>query len=634
MNVYENMDSKYAYDGALGALYTRDKTEFRVWSPNADSVTLNLYRDSVCAKPYSTVKLERTGGVWSAEVSGDLHGVYYTYSVDFNGESAETIDIYTQSAGANGKRGMVVDMERVNPEGWEKSEYVTLENPVDAVLYELHVRDFSIDGSGGFRNRGKFLAFTEKDVKNAFGDEIGLDYIKNLGVTHIHLLPAFDYGSVDESSNAPQFNWGYDPVNYNLPEGSYSTDAADGLTRVREFKEMVKAAHERGIGIVMDVVYNHTYEAEGSPFDLTVPGYYYRHNEDGTLSDGSACGNEFASERAMARKFICDSLCMWARDYKVDGFRFDLMGLLDIETMNLCIEKIREINPNAIFYGEGWTGGDCPLEESLRAMKKNAREMPGMAMFSDDFRDGLKGSVFIDEDRGYVNGGADSESAELMKSLMCGGISHPDSERESEEIWTDSPLQTVNYVEAHDNLTLFDKLHVSCPDADEGTIIAMDKLAAALIFTAQGIPFIQAGQEMLRSKPIHGGGYDENSYKSPDAVNSIKWNKVTENAEVVDYYRGLIAIRKKFPQLRLRSADEIRKRVSFEDIADGAFVMRADDLFVLINPTDKNISFALTGKYRVYADDKRACDEELYRLEDILTAKPLSVIIAQLITEK
>ena len=627
MNVFEKMDQEYAYDGALGAVYTREKTEFCVWSPKADGVTLNLYRDSVCKIPYGTEEMKSENGVWTVEVSGDLHGVYYTYSMNFDGEISETIDIYAQSAGANGKRGMVVDMSRVNPEGWENCGYVTLENPVDAVLYELHVRDFSIDGSGGFRNRGKFGAFAEKGVKNAFGDEIGLGYIRGLGVTHIHLLPSFDYGSVDESSAKPQFNWGYDPVNYNAPEGSYSSNAADGLTRVREFKEMVKAAHESGLGIVMDVVYNHTYSADDSPFNMSVPGYYYRHNANGTLSNGSACGNEFASERAMARKFICDSLCMWARDYKVDGFRFDLMGLLDIETLNLCAEKLREINPNVILYGEGWTGGDCPLDEELRAMKKNARGLPRFAMFSDDFRDGLKGSVFIDTDCGYINGGENPKSAELVKSLMCGGLKNPDVERDNREIWADAPQQTVNYVEAHDNLTLFDKLHVSCPDESEETIIAMDKLAAALIFTAQGIPFFQAGQEMLRSKPLPIGGFDENSYKSPDSINSIKWNKVTENAEIVDYYRGLIAIRKKFPQLRLRDADEIRERVSFEDIDGGAILMRVEDLFVLINPTDKSVTYAREGKYRVYADDKRACAEGLYELEDVLTAKPKSVII-------
>ena len=629
MNVFEEMDLEYAYDGALGAVYTREKTEFRVWSPKADCVSLKLYSDSVCETPYSTVEMKSENGVWKAEVTGDLHGVYYTYSLSVGGEVNETIDIYAQSAGANGLRGMVVDMSRTNPKGWEKTNYVKLRSYTDAVLYELHVRDFSIDESGGFKQRGKFGAFTEEDVTNAYGDKIGLDYIKELGVTHIHLLPSFDYGSVDESSEKPQFNWGYDPVNYNMPEGSYSSDASDGLTRVVEFKELVKAAHKRGIGVVMDVVYNHTYSADDSPFNMTVPGYYYRHNADGSLSNGSACGNEFASERAMARKFICDSLCMWAREYKIDGFRFDLMGLLDVETLNLCAEKLHEINPNVIRYGEGWTGGDCPLDEELRAMKKNAVKVPKIAMFSDDFRDGLKGSVFIDTDFGYVNGGADPDSAEFVKSLLCGGLWNPDVQRDDEEIWTNDPQQTVNYVEAHDNLTLFDKLHVSCPGEDERTLIAMDKLAAALIFLAQGIPFIQAGQEMLRSKPLAEGGFDENSYKSPDAVNSIKWNKVTENAEIVDYYRGLIAIRKKFPQLRFATEQEIYERVFFVDMSRGAFALFIDKLIVVINPTDKPMELDERGIFRIYADSERASAEPLREHWGRLTAQPRSIIFAE-----
>lgn len=629
MNIYEKMDKKYAYDGALGAICTREKTEFAVWSPYAEGASVNLYRDSVCEKPYNTVEMRSENGVWKTEVSGDLHGVYYTYSLTIGGKVNETIDIYAQSAGANGIRGMVADMSHTNPKGWEKSEYVKLNSYTDAVLYELHIRDFSIDKSGSFKHRGKFAAFTENGVTNANGDKIGLDYIKELGVTHIHLLPSFDYGSVDETDDKPQFNWGYDPVNYNMPEGSYSSDASDGLTRVTEFKEMVQAAHNHGLGIVMDVVYNHTYFAKGSPFDKTVPGYYYRHKKNGILSDGSACGNEFASERAMARKFICDSLCMWAKEYKVDGFRFDLMGLIDVETLNLCAKKLREINPNVILYGEGWTGGACPLDENLRAMKKNAVKVPNIAMFSDDFRDGLKGSVFIAKDTGYVNGGANSESAELVKSLLCGGLKNLDIKRDADEIWTDDPGQTVNYVEAHDNLTLFDKLHVSCPKSDEKTLIAIDKLTAALIFLAQGIPFIQAGQEMLRSKPLPDGGFDENSYKSPDAVNSIKWNKIAENKDIVDYYRGLIAIRRKFPQLRLRSADEIRERVKFEDIGGGALAMCIDGLVAVFNPTNKSVTFKKPGNYDVYADERNASDKPLRRHSGNLVAEPHSVIFAE-----
>lgn len=619
---FKAVDKEFRFDGELGAIYSTGRTLFRVWAPLAEQVFLRLYRTPSEPKPYDCIPMQKNGGVWCAEVSGNLHGVFYTYEID----SRETIDIYARSAGANGIRGMVTDLSRTDPDGWEDSRPVRLESYTDAVLYELHVRDFSSDESGNFRLRGKFGAFCEKNVTNAFSDVIGLDYIAKLGVTHIHLLPAFDYQTVDENDPEAGFNWGYDPLNYNIPEGSYATDPNNGAARVREFKELIKAAHGRGIGIIMDVVYNHTYSTADSPFTKTFPEYYYRHKADGTLSNGSACGNEFASDRAMASKFIQDSLCYLAEEYRLDGFRFDLMGLLDIKTLNLCAEKLRRINPDIILYGEGWTGGKSSLSEKKRAMKCNAVKLPQFAMFSDDFRDGVKGSVFEDESRGYVNG--EPGQSELIKSVISGGVFRSDVERPQSECWTDSPQQTVNYVEAHDNLTLFDKLRLSMPSASDEELIAADKMAAALVFLSQGIPFIQAGQELLRSKPDPDGGFVHDSYNSPDSVNGIKWNDVTIHRSVLDYYKGLIAIRKNYPVLRLRTGDEIRERLTYEPAENGAVIARIGNLLLLVNPNDQPLEFKISGKADILADGKRASAEPLYSVEGTVSAAPHSVTLA------
>lgn len=628
MNRYDfrKIDSEYYYGGALGALYSKNRTDFAVWSPQADSVTLNLYRACRDERPYHTMPLQKSGGVWRGAVGGDLNGVYYTYTVDIFGSSNETIDIYARSAGVNGVRGMIFDSALTDPEGWESGGFVPLESKTDAVIYELHVRDFSVDTHASFENRGKFLAFCEKNVENRYGDAVGLEYIASLGVTHIHLLPVADFASVDEDSDKPSYNWGYDPLNYNLPEGSYSSDPSDGFARVRELKQLVAAAHEQGLGVIMDVVYNHTFDTEDSPFGKIYPHYYYRHDEKG-FSNGSGCGNEFASERAMARKFICDSLCRLMREYKLDGFRFDLMGLLDIDTMNLCARELLKINPNAVLYGEGWTGGASPLAEESRAVKKNAALVPAYSMFSDDFRDGVKGSVFSDAAAGYINGEADEHCAEFIKSVLCGGVYHPDISRPRTEIWTDDPAQSVNYVEAHDNLTFYDKLTLSMPNASESERVAADKLGAALVFLAQGVPFIQAGQELLRSKPGE-SGFVHDSYNSPDSVNCIKWNAVTEKRGVMEYYKGLIALRKRFPQLRLRTGAEIRERARFEDIGGGALIMRVDDLAAVINPFEQPLAIELKPSL-VYADQNRAGDEPFGEAGGTTEVSPRSVLVVK-----
>ncbi len=605
---------------SFGALWERDRTVFRVWSPPAESVKLLLYKDCIAEKPYAELNMKKRGGVWRCEVPGDLNGVYYTYLITQNGKTAETPDIFSRSAGINAKRSMVTDMS-----GEWDCESRSIAGASDAVIYELHIRDFSMDG-GYFKNAGKFKAFGER-VKNRAGDIIGLDYIKELGITHIQLLPVMENASVDES--APSYNWGYDPYLFNVPEGSYSTDPYDGFSRVRELRGLVRECHERNIGVIFDVVYNHTFSIENSPFTNTNEGYYYRSDENGEYSNGSGCGNEFASEREMARAFIIDSLCFIAREYHADGFRFDLMGLLDIETLKRCERKLKRINPNIILYGEGWTGGASPLDESLRAVKKNAGRIPGFAMFSDNFRDALSGSVFDGADKGYINGRHDKQQTELMKSALIGGVYHKSVKRLKRELWTDCPLQSVNYAECHDNFTLRDRLAVSMPDASEGDIIAAEKLAAALILLSQGIAFIAGGQELLRSKPDPRGGYNSNSYNAQDEINSIKWDDIPVCRELISYYRGLIGIRRAYPALRHKSGAEIRAAVSFKSFG-GAFVMRDSGFMLAVNPTERPLSVAADGAFAVLADKDNASPSPLYYGENTAVCAPVSVLLLML----
>lgn len=617
---------KLAFAGELGAVYSRGGTVFRVWSPSAERVELRLYESGTAPEPFFSADMKKIGcGAWEYSRSGDLDGVYYTYSVTIMGTTRETADIYSVSASADGQRGMVADMERAAPDGWENIAPVRLSSPADTVIYELSVRDFSMDESADFTHRGKFLAFSESGV-TCGGKPVGLEYVRSLGVTHIQLMPVFDF----ESNGG--YNWGYNPRLMMAPEGTYSSDPNDGHARIRELRQLIMAAHEMGLGVTADVVYNHSFSADESPFGRTFPHYYYRGS--GKYSNGSGCGNEFASERKMARKFIKDSLCFLAREYKLDGFRFDLMGLLDIKTLNECAEALRAINPDILLYGEGWTGGASPMPENLRAMKKNARSVPCFAMFGDDFRDAVKGSVFNARDRGYVSGAADTERAEMIKSGLAGGVFHPEINISKERLWTDDPLQCINYVECHDNLTLADKLALSMPEADKARRIAADRMTAALVIFSQGIPFIQAGQEYLRSKPL-GEGFDGNSYCSPDSVNSLKWSKIIENADTVEYYRGLIALRRKFPQFRLRTSDEIRSQLTFADLGGGAFAeMPGGGLALFVNPTDEPLRVVLGGACEVYADAERASDEPIYRIDDIAQISPVSVLLVRKIAQE
>ncbi|MBQ8569379.1 MAG: type I pullulanase [Oscillospiraceae bacterium] len=633
--MFEEIDKKYVYEGDdLGAVYSKDKTIFKVWSPMADEAAVLLYHKCTDEKPYRRLPMTKKKGVWSKVAYGDLNGVYYTYQINHDGLIEETIDIYAKTAGANGAMGMVINMEETNPAGWYSYKPVTLNSYTDAVLYELHVRDFSIDPSGHFCYRGRFMGFVERGLVNDAGDPVGIDHIKDLGVTHVHLMPCFDYQTVDETDyHRPQFNWGYDPMNYNVPEGSYSTNPFNGKVRVAEFKRLIHALHSQGIGVVMDVVYNHTYATSDSCFNKTFPKYFYRQWADTEYyANGSGCGNEVATERAMVRKYIIDSLCYWATEYKIDGFRFDLMGLYDNETINLIYERLHEINPNVILYGEGWTGSDSALAYERRAMKLNARHVPHAAFFSDDFRDTIKGNNFENGDRGYVNGASGNE--DYVREVMCGRVAHPQIPNLTKYAWTDTPQQTVNYVEAHDNLTLWDKLHYSNATDPTEVRIQMDKMAAAAVFLSQGIPFIQAGQEFLRSKPLPGGAYDHNSYNAPDAINSIKWNRKSEFIQVYNYYKGLIAFRKAHSALRFPTRELIGEHMHFFDKLPQrvvGFSLTGDNLceeiVVFLNPNNYEIKLHAFGKYDVCIDGKNAGAEPLYQVEGDYTVEPYSVMV-------
>lgn len=617
--MFSKIDKKYYYDGALGAAYSEKETTFRVWSPLAESAALLLYVSGGENQPERFPMKMNPQGVWEYTASGNLEGCFYTYEISHDGNAVETIDIYAKACGVNGEKGMVVNLSKTNPDGWEEQKHVPLSHPTDAVLYELHVRDFSIDESGNFLHRGKYLAFAEQGVRSRTGQSTGIDHLTELGITHVHLLPVFDFQSVDEAGGGAPFNWGYDPQNFNIPEGSYATDPYDGSTRIRELKTLILALHNAGIGVIMDVVYNHTYNLD-SAFHRTFPRYYYR-SFGRSYANGSGCGNEVATHRSMAAKFIVDSVCFWAQEYRLDGFRFDLMGLYDTDCVNAICHNLRRIRPDILLYGEGWTAGNTPLSPKKRAVKANATKVPGVAMFSDDFRDAVKGDAFHAAQRGFVSG--ESVSAETIKSVMIGGVAHPDV-HPAYPLWTDSPAQAVNYVEAHDNYTLWDKLCLSCPEASDAKKIAMNKLAAAMVFLAQGIPFMQAGQEFLRSKPLL-DGYDENSYRSLDCVNSLKWNRKTEFSEVYAYYRGLIAIRKSCAFFRMRSGEEIRRRIRFEEkLPDGVIGIVYDNRAVLyLNASEKPLWFPAGHYKKVLADSLQTDRPRPAKETEFLPAKSI-----------
>lgn len=551
-----------AYSGTdLGLTFQQELIQFKVYSPKAEKVLFNIYQDNESEEPIYMLNLAKQNDIWVTRFSNEYQQLYYTIKVFYEGKwLSETVDPYVKMTSANGKRGFIGNPNKFSPPNWKDEKFAEIPSR-DAIIYELHVRDFSVAQNSGMQQKGKFLAFTETDTKNYFGAETGLSHIKNLGVTHIHLLPFFDYASIDETQSLDdQYNWGYDPQNYNTPEGSYITDPTKPEARVVELKQAIQAIHKQGLGVVMDVVYNHTFNTENSSFENTYPGYYFRKNADSTLSNASGCGNETASDQVMFQKFMIESLKFWAKEYKIDGFRFDLMGIHDIKTMNKIAAELKNINPYVLLYGEGWTAGGSPLPDSLRALKKNTFKLNDVAAFSDDMRDGIKGSVFEATSPGLVNGGKGKE--ESVKFGIVGNINHPQIDFKkvdySDSAWAAEPFQSINYVSCHDNLTLYDKLKETNPTTSEEEILAMQKLALGIVLTSQGIPFLHAGSEFLRSK----NGV-ENSYKSPDKINQIDWDLISKNEELVKDIQKLIEIRKQHKYFAFESAEQVRAGLKF-----------------------------------------------------------------------
>lgn len=553
-------DFPYYEGNDLGVTVTREGISVKIWAPKAQEVSFFIYRESQGGKPIRKDSLRFAGhGCWGIQLKGSFAGLYYTFKVRNKEWMNETPGVEARAVGINGKRGLFFIPEETDPENWGNDQPVSLVNPVDAILYEIHVRDFSVSPDSGMINKGKYLAFTEKGTKAPNGLATGIDHLKELGITHVHLLPVADFCTVDENFPDQKYNWGYDPLNFNAPEGSYTANP-DSTSRITEFKQLVMSLHEAGIGVVLDVVYNHTGFTSRSWFNQTVPGYYYRQNPDGSFSDATGCGNEVASERPMVRKYIIDSVCYWAKEYHVDGFRFDLMGVLDIETMQAIRNALNKLRPGILLYGEGWSAASSPLEEKYRALKVNLHRLPGIACFNDDFRDAVKGNNFIGPAKGFISGKTLSE--EPVKFGVAAACNHPQIVYayvgSSSFPWATEPHQTVNYVSAHDNLTLFDKLQISNPGEDLPALKRMQLLAGALVLTSQGIPFLHAGIEFCRTK--HG---DHNSYKSPDQVNQLSWNRKKEFLDVFRYFKGLIALRKSISAFRMRHSDDIRKYLHF-----------------------------------------------------------------------
>lgn len=625
----------------LGAVYSPKMTRFKVWAPEAESVKLNLYKQGEGDNLIEQHIMKKSAnGTYVFEKQGDCNGIYYTYTVVNHGEEQEAVDPYTKAAGVNGQRGMVINLAKTNPQGFELDGYRNPEHITDAIIYEGSVRDFTMDESSGVFHNGKFLGLTEANTTNHFGEATALDYISGLGVTHVQILPAFDFETVDEKNQKAQYNWGYDPDNYNVPEGSYAVSPYDGAVRIQEMKQMVLALHSRGIGVIMDVVFNHTYRRDDSNLQKIVPGYYYRSDETG-YTNGSGCGNEVASDRPMVQKLIVDSLIYWAKEYHIDGFRFDLMGVLDIDTMNVIAERLNEIRPDIYLYGEGWNGGPSSLAEEKRAFKASAKKMPGIGMFNDDIRDTIKGSVFYDDHLGFVNGGTHLENA--LRYGITGAVAHPqvDYDAYGSKPWAKEPGQSINYVSCHDNYTLWDKLSVSCPEASEEKKKAMNRLCAAIVFTSQGVPFIQAGEEFLRSKPLpEKKGFAENSYNMPDEVNSIKWDNIHEYPDMIAYYKGLMELRKAHPVFRMQSEAEMTQNLCFlSDTPENvvAYLLKgkgADDtpenILVIFNGNDEEILYNLPeGKWKILVDDKTAGADGKKIISEKADVEPLSALVLE-----
>ena len=646
---FEQFDRDNAYDGDdLGVVFKDGKTQFKTWSPLATAVYLNLYTDGDGDNLIETLPMERWDrGVWHVELLHDVEGAFYTFTYEYNHNIRyETIDIYARACGVNGNRGAVVDMSKTDPVGWDCVPRPVCRTACDAVIYECHVRDFSADSSSGVPhwNKGKFLAFTETGTKYE-NVTTCLDHIKELGVTHVHLLPVFDYATVDESKpHKAQYNWGYDPKNYNCLEGSYSTDASDPKRRINEFKQLVMALHKQGIGVIMDVVYNHTYFTEESAFHKSCPYYYHRLDKNGEFSNGSGCGNETASNHLMMRRFMINSLKFLASEYKLDGFRFDLMGLHDIDTVNLIRDELNKFDPSLLMYGEGWAGGEPALPHDKLAYKFNSYSFGRVGLFNDNLRDAIKGGTFNVYDKGYVSGNRDVW--QVLKRGIVGSVPHWQLNEADHACWAFEPAQAINYCEAHDNNTLWDKLAISAKERSREDRVKMDKLAAAVLMLSQGVPFIQLGQDFLRSKPrlLKEGEqptdiniYSHDSYNAPDYTNAVKWNEKLENIDVFEYYKSLIKLRKSHPVFRLSKKEEVNRCLKFLDTGDGnliAYTLSDGDnvLLIALNPYDEQryVHFP-EGRYYIRLNENGKMNK--FPINGGVNVPPISAIVLKRIID-
>lgn len=621
-----DFDNYFSYDGELGALYEKEGTLLRVWTPTAKSVEVWIYADDSFKGPSTKIEMvQKPKGIFEVYLPGDQHGTIYVYKILFlNNRETISVDPYARATTVNGMKSVIADLNRTNPDGWgERLPAFGL--PEEAIIYELHIRDFSISETSGIVNKGKFLGLTEKNTQNASGRKTGLDYLIDLGITHIQILPMFDYATVDEANlTEPQYNWGYDPLNYNVPEGSYSTDPFDPFNRIFELKQMIRTLHDNGLRVIMDVVYNHVYDPKDQALERTVPGYFYRYNADGSLANGTGVGNDTASERHMMRKYIIDSVKYWAKEYHLDGFRFDLMGIHDSVTMNAIREALDKIDPSIIIIGEGWEMS-TPLPEDLKASQKNAQAMPRIAHFNDSIRVALKGSDFGDEkDRGFISGKNYLEDL-LLRNIK--GAMHLSSHCSYVD-----PEQVIQYVEAHDNLTLYDKLLRSNPDDSEEVRIKRHTLATSIVLLSQGVPFIHGGQEFLRTK----AGV-ANSYQSPDEINQFEWERVTTYQESVAYVKGLIALRKSEYLFRLHTHEEIDAHFTMlsENFNIVAFSLTNSEkkYIVIFNGNRSDVIFRIQkGKYAILVEDNQVFLEsmpEAVLMEKILVkAHTTSVLCA------
>ena len=609
--------------------YTPEKTSFEVWGPTAESAVVRLYNGEEMVEEIAMTKGEC--GLWTATAEGDRRGQMYAFQLTVDGKQLkETAGIFAKALGVNGDRGAIIDLRNTDPEGWSEDRSPEFK-PEERVIYEMHYRDMTAHASAGSQYPGKYLGMAEHGTRSKEGLATGLDHLVELGVTHVHLLPTADFGSIDESKPTDQYNWGYEPKNYSAPEGTYSTDAADPEARIRELKTLVQAMHKAGLNVVLDVVYNHTTSTENCGFELTVPGYFYRMREDGSFADGSGCGNETASEKPMMQKYIVESLEYWVKEYHIDGFRFDLMAIHDIETMNLIRKRLEALNPNILLYGEGWAASAPLYDESKLAFKRYTYQMPGVGAFSDDIRNALRGTLDLSQG-GFIHGVEGNKEA--LKFGISGGVEHPEVNH-SEAAWCADPTQHISYVSCHDDHNMRDRLEHISPKASEQEIISMVKLAQFGVFTSQGIPFIFCGEEMFRSK--HG---EKNTYNMPDKYNAIDWALKHKYNGLVEYVKGLIALRKAHPAFSLQTAERVREHLSFiehENAAAVGFVLdklegidSAKRIVVLMNGSREAAEFNIPeGNYKWISDGESWWLDggEVVEAKGKLSVAPISAVI-------